>query len=303
MHRWPNFFIAGAPKAGTSSLCAYLQAVPGIYMSKIKEPNYFSRVIVPDAHPVRPVRDEREYLQLFAEAGDARIVGEASPTYLADPEAPRLIRNAVPHAKVLVSLRDPVERAYSHYLMMLNNGTARGTFLDEIKRGLALGGNRSLALLRADVGLYSAQVERFRSGFQDSQFKILVFEEFSVDVAGSLQQVLEFLGVEPPSNALAGPTYREYSVVRGPLVRYLFGNRTIARASELLISPSMRKAIRDRFLVKKAAKPPMPQDAREFLVQYYADDVQSLARLLGRNLPWRNFQIASNDLLGDFRAS
>jgi len=293
MHRWPNFFIAGAPKAGTSSLCAYLQAVPGIYMSKIKEPNYFSRVIVPDAHPVRPVRDEREYLQLFAEAGDARIVGEASPTYLADPEAPRLIRNAVPHAKVLVSLRDPVERAYSHYLMMLNNGTARGTFLDEIKRGLALGGNRSLALLRADVGLYSAQIERFRSGFQDSQFKILVFEEFSADVAGSLQQVLEFLGVEPPSGDLAGPTYREYSVVRGPLVRYLFGNRTIARASELLISPSVRKTIRDHFLVKKAAKPPMPQDAREFLVQYYADDVQSLVRLLGRNLPWRNFQVAS----------
>jgi len=292
MFRWPNFFIAGAPKAGTSSLCAYLQAVPGIYMSKLKEPNYFSRVIVPDDHPVRPVRNESQYLQLFAEAGEARIVGEASPTYLADPEAPRLIRNAVPHAKVLVSLRDPIERAYSHYLMMLNNGTARGTFLDEIKRGLALGENRSLALLRADVGLYYPQVERFRSGFPDSQFKVLLFEEFSADVAGSLQQVLEFLGVEPPSSEFATPAYREYSAVRGPLVRYLFGNRTIARASELLISPGVRKAIRDRFLVKKTAKPPMPPDAREFLVQYYMDDVQSLARLLGRDLPWRNFLVA-----------
>ena len=293
MHRWPNFFIAGAPKAGTSSLCAYLQAVPGIFMSKLKEPNYFSRVIVPDDHPVRPVRDEREYLQLFAEAGDAHIVGEASPTYLADPEAPRLIRNAVPHAKVLVSLRDPIERAYSHYLMMLNNGTARGTFLEEIKRGLALGGNRSLALLRADVGLYFRQVERFRSGFPDSQFKVLVFEEFSADVAGSLRHVLEFLGVEPPPIEFAAEAYREYSVVRGPFVRYLFGNRTIARASELLISPGVRKAIRDRFLVKKSGKPPLPQDARDFLVQYYADDVQSLARLLGRDLPWRNFPVAS----------
>ena len=292
MDRWPNFFIAGAPKAGTSSLCAYLQAVPGIYLSKLKEPNFFSRVVVPDDHPVRPIRDERQYLQLFAEAGDARIVGEASPTYLADPEAPRLIRNAVPHAKVLVSLRDPIERAYSHYLMMLNNGTAKGTFLDEIKRGLALGENRSLALLRADVGLYHPQVERFRSGFPDSQFKVLLFEEFSADVAGSLRQILEFLGVEPPSSEFATPAYREYSVVRGPLVRYLFGNRTIARASELLISPGVRKAIRDRFLVKKSAKPPMPPDAREFLVQYYKDDVQSLARLLGRDLPWRNFLVA-----------
>ena len=293
MDTWPNFFIAGAPKAGTSSLCAYLQAVPGIYMSKLKEPNYFSRVVVPDDHPVRPVRDQRQYLQLFAEAGDARVVGEASPTYLADPEAPRLIRNAVPQAKVLVSLRDPVERAYSHYLMMLNNGTAKGSFLDEIKRGLALGGNRSLALLRADVGLYFQQVERFGNEFPESQFKVLVFEEFSADVAGSLRQVLEFLGVQPPSSEFAAPAYREYSVARGPLVRYLFGNRTIARASELLISPSVRKAIRDRFLVKKAGKPPMPQDARDFLVQYYADDVQSLSRLLARHLPWRNFPIAA----------
>ena len=196
MDNLPNFFIAGAPKAGTSSLCAYLQAIPGIYMSRLKEPNYFSRIIVPDDHPVRPIRDHSQYLQLFAEAGDARVIGEASPTYLADPEAPRLIKATVPHAKVLVSLRDPVERAYSHYLMMLNNGTAKGTFLDEIKRGLALGDNRSLSLLRADVGLYHRQVERFRSEFGDTQFKVLLFEEFSSDVVGTLRQVLDFLGIE-----------------------------------------------------------------------------------------------------------
>lgn len=293
MDNGPNFFIAGAPKAGTSSLCAYLQAIPGIYMSKLKEPNYFSRVVVPDDHPVRPIRDERQYLQLFADADGARIVGEASPTYLADPEAPRLIKAAIPRAKVLVSLRDPVERAFSHYLMMLNNGTARGTFLEEIQRGVALGDNRSLALLRADVGLYQQQVQRFRSEFGDAQLKVIVFEEFSADVAGTLRQVLDFLGVEHPLKDFTAPAYREYSVARGPLVRYLFGNRTIARTSELLIPPRVRKTVRDRFLVKKAGKPAMEPAAREYLKQYYADDVRALARLLGRDLPWRNFRLAA----------
>ena len=105
-------------------------------MSKIKEPNYFSRVVVPDDHPLRPIRDTEKYLQLFAGATSERVVGEASPTYLADPEAPRLIRDVAPDCRVLISLRDPVERAFSHYLMMRNNGKAEGSFLDEVRRGL-----------------------------------------------------------------------------------------------------------------------------------------------------------------------
>jgi hypothetical protein len=289
MKSGPNFFIAGAPKAGTSSLSAYLQALPGVYMSRLKEPNYFSRVIVPDDHPLRPIRDERRYLQLFADAGNARVVGEASPTYLADPGAAGLIKAAIPHAKVLVSLRDPVERAYSHYLMMLNNGTARGTFLREIKRGLAHGDNRSLALLRADVGLYCAQVERFHDAFGDAQFQVLIFEEFSADVPGSLRQVCRFLGLAPPQAPVPTPAYREYSVARGPLVRFLFGNRSISRATELLVPATLRKAVRDRLLVKRGAKPAMEPEAREFLREFYSDDVRSLERLLGRKLPWRNF--------------
>ena len=87
---WPNLFIAGAPRCGTSSLHAYLDAIPGIFMSRIKEPNYFSRVVIGDDHPmVRPIRDESEYLALFAAAGDARIRGEASPNYIGDPKRPR----------------------------------------------------------------------------------------------------------------------------------------------------------------------------------------------------------------------
>src|SRR5262245_21444242 len=120
--QWPNFFIAGAPRCGTSSLHAYLQAIPGIFMSRIKEPNYFSRAVIGEQAPmVKPIRDERQYLRLFDGAGGAQVIGEATPFYLEDPAAPALISQAVPHAKVIVSLRDPVERLYSHYLMMRNN--------------------------------------------------------------------------------------------------------------------------------------------------------------------------------------
>lgn len=289
MSSWPNFFIAGAPKCGTTSLHAYLQAIPGIYMSRIKEPNYFSRVAIPDDHPmVKPIRDERQYLQLFAKAGDARVIGEASPTYLQDPEAPHLIDRTVPGAKVLVSLRDPVERLHSHYLMMLNNRSGMGSFMQEIERGLEKKRNRS-ALLRPEVGLYDEQVHRYQSVFGDVRFKVVMFEEFMADVPAALRQVLAFLGIGHVVDDFAAPVHRKHSTARGPLVRFLFGNRTISRAAEALIPARVRRLARDRLLVKEMPKPQMDPEARAFLVSYYSDDVRRLASRLGRPLPWRNF--------------
>jgi hypothetical protein len=247
-------------------------------------------VAIPDDHPmVKPIRDEGRYLQLFAQAGDAKIVGEASPTYLQDPEAPMLMSRAVPDAKILISLRDPVERLYSLYLMMLNSRPGLGTFAEEIERGLALQGDRSLALLRLDVGLYDQQVRRFRDVYGDQRLKILIFEEFMTDVPGTMRQILEFLGIEHEVDNFAAPVYRQFSVVRNPLVRYVFGNRNISRAAEALIPRQARKLIRDMFLVKQVPKPQMDPESREFLQRYYADDVRRLEDLLGRPLPWRNF--------------
>jgi Sulfotransferase family len=290
MATWPNFFIAGASKCGTSSLHAYLQTIPGIYMSRIKEPNYFSRIAIADDNPmVKPVRDEQQYLRLFEEAGDAKVIGEASPSYLEDPEAPFLIERAAPGAKVLVSLRDPVERLYSHYLMMLNSRPSMSSFQQEIERGLELQHNSSLAVLAPDRGLYYEQVLRFRSVFGADRFKVILFEEFTADVPATLRQVLDFLDIDYPVADFKATVYREFAVARGPIVRYLWGNRTISQAAEVLIPPGLRKFIRETFLVKKVPKPKMDAASREFLQRYYAEDVLRLQELLGRPLPWRNF--------------
>ncbi len=286
---WPNFFIVGAPKAGTSSLHAYLQAVPGIFMSKIKEPNYFSRIVVPDDHPVRPIRDRQKYLQLFAGATGQRIIGEASPTYLADPEAPQRIHEVSPGCRVLISLRDPVERAFSHYLMMRNNGKVRGSFHDEVRRGLRLQSRQDFGLLRPDVGLYHVQVKRFLDTFGAARVKVILFEEFMADVKGTLGQVLEFLEIQHDLESFIPTAYRQFGEARGPIARVLFGNRSVARASELLVPARTRKWVRENFLVRRAAKPEMDSQARDTLTDYYREDVRNLAVLLGRPLSWRNF--------------
>ena len=289
MNRWPNFFIVGAPKAGTTSLHAQLQSMPGIFMSRIKEPNYFSRTLVPDDHQVRPIRDSQKYLQLFDGVTTETIIGEASPTYLADPDAPRLIHDVSPEARILISLRDPVERAFSHYLMMRNNGTARLTFLREFQRGLEHASNRHLVLLRPEIGLYHDQVARFVATFGSSRVLVILFEELGADTGAVLRSVLQFLGVSGSITATGSEEHRKFGQARGPLVRLLFANRTISRLSELLVSPSLRKFVREKFLVRNVPKPVMDQDARDFLVAYYREDVTKLSAQLGRQLPWRNF--------------
>ncbi len=102
--------------------------------------------------------------------------------------------------------------------------------------------------------------------------------------------VLDFLGIEHPVNDDAPPKHRGHAQARGPLVRYLFGTKAIARAAEKWIPAELRKLIREKFLVKQVPKPEIEPEAREFLLEYYADDVRRLSELLGRPLPWRNFQ-------------
>jgi hypothetical protein len=298
MSQWPNLFIAGAPRCGTSSLHAYLQSVPGIYMSRIKEPNFFSRKVIGDGHPmVKPIRNEKQYLRLFEAAGDAKIIGEATPFYLEDPEAAALIDGTVPDAKVVVSLRDPVERLHSHYLMMRNNRQALGSFMEEIQRGLALQGrHRNLAVLSPSTGLYSRHLERFRRIFGNDRFKIVILEEWRNNVPRALRQLLAFLDVEHDLSDFSEPPQRKYSEARGPFVRYLFGNRTISRATERLIPFQLRKRIRNAVLVKHVPKPPMEPEAREFLIGYYWEDVRRLEKILGKRLPWRNFAVRAEAL-------
>jgi hypothetical protein len=172
----PNLFIVGAPKAGTTTLFASLGQVPGIFVpDKIKEPHYFGRIAVPDSDP-RAMRSEKQYLALFSAAGSAhRILLEASPSYLRDPDADRLIREFNPDAKVLAILRDPVARAYSSYLMYCRLGKTKDSFLQEVERAL----NEAVAVdvynpVGLRMGLYADDLQRYQDTFGDA-FRVLLF--------------------------------------------------------------------------------------------------------------------------------
>ncbi|HLC30378.1 MAG TPA: sulfotransferase, partial [Dehalococcoidia bacterium] len=129
--RWPNFFIVGAPRAGTTSLHAYLRKIPSIYLPPIKEINFFSQ-FSPVEWPIPSIDDENWYRGLFADAGDRPAVGDATPTYLYDEGAAQRIFARIPGAKIIILLRDPIDRAYSHYLMAVNKGWEQRPFYQAV---------------------------------------------------------------------------------------------------------------------------------------------------------------------------
>ena len=110
MEKWPNFFIVGAPKCGTTSLYEYLKKIPGIYMSPTKEPYYFCQTLIPENHYIEPIRDKEKYLKLFAGVKDEKIIGEGSIWYLSDPNSADLIHQKIPDARINIAINSASQK-------------------------------------------------------------------------------------------------------------------------------------------------------------------------------------------------
>lgn len=184
MERWPNLFIVGAPKAGTSSIYSYLDQIPEIFMSPIKEPNFFSLQTVTAKSHLKPIRDKKKYLNLFKNVRNENHLGEASPSYLGDPGAPKLIHKVSPNSKIIISLRDPVERSFSHYLMGIRIGVFSKSLHDELQQVFKKN-QKNKSLFQRSVleqrGLYYESVKRYLETFGPKQVEIIIFEEFIND--------------------------------------------------------------------------------------------------------------------------
>jgi hypothetical protein len=272
---WPNFFIVGAPRAGTTALYEYLKQVPGVYMSPVKEPRYFGNN--------QEGRTKAEYLQLFSGVRDEIAIGEASVGYLRNPDTPGRIRDTVPDARIIISLRDPVERIYSSYFEQTRKHMREMSFEET---------------LRAEDGLqsvlYAEPVQRYLDTFGAERVKIIVFEEFARDPRKTVGDILAFLGVDAGPPASIGTPHASYTIPRWSLTTGLLTNK-LARTIWRAIAPKrLRLAVSRRILYKRAEKPPMLEDSRKFLEQAFREDVERLEKILNRPLPWFHAKDARN---------
>jgi hypothetical protein len=271
----PNLFLVGAAKAATTSLWRYLQAHPDVFMTRIKEPHFFSRGGV-DGIPV--AKNEGAYFALFRAAGRATIRGEASVSYLWDANAAPAIKACAPDARILVSLRDPVERAYSHYWTHVRIGTERRTFREAVDAELA--GHAPVASVPppyVSLGYYAEQIAPYLELFDD--VLVLFFEELVADVPGSMRTVYGFLGIDPsPADRIKPVAHFPFAVPRNAVARRLLGGRAV-KGLAAFRGPRQRALMQYR-------KPELDAATRELLSAHFVSHDERLRALLGRRLPW-----------------
>lgn len=283
MERWPNFFIIGAPRSGTTLLHNYLKQIPGIFMSSVKEPSYFAISINPKQKLTKPIHDKKKYLKLFEKAKYDDAVGESTPSYLWDPQAAKLIHQVVPDAKIIMILRNPVERAYSHYLQGIGFGYETLPLQEAMKKSLNSPNDYSNRITAA--GFYSEQVKRYLNIFKKEQLKIFIFEEFIQDLEKSVGEILDFLGVHSEIPSSLKMVQNPVDISPGRFSKFLIRNKALRTIVRELVPFERSLEIRKIFS-KKTEKPPLSDDDKKFLEDIYRQDVKKLQQILSRNLPW-----------------
>jgi len=173
----PNFFIAGASKSGTGWLKQCLSEHPEVFIPKGPNPNYFSR---------NYEKGKEWYLSFFESATDEKKVGEKSTSYIIHENSANRMHRFNPKASVYFVLRDPIERAYSHYKMLLRAGEVS----EDVDNVL----NNKSPLVRE--GLYYRHISRFMSHFGSDRVNVLFFKDLKESKKRFVQNLYRKLGVE-----------------------------------------------------------------------------------------------------------
>jgi hypothetical protein len=286
----PNFLIVGAPRAGTTSLYYWLTQHPSVFMSSIKEPHYYAVVDGDSEHKAwceaEFVRSRAGYEALFDGSDGFAAVGEASTTYLQSEGAPQRIAEALGQSRVrlIAVLRNPAERAFSHYLDHLSNRSETiGRFRDALRESP----QRASAEKRIDwdylaPGFYARHIERYLRWFPRESIKIVLFEDLSTEPAVALKEICGHLGIDPAFEFDTSVRHNSSRLIAGGAVPVLAGRKFTAIRK--LIPPAIRTGLIEGVKSVVMQKPKMSAADRARLIELYRPDIQLLEKMLGRSL-------------------
>lgn len=295
MSPWPNFFLIGAGKAGTTSLYYYLRQHPEVFMSRFKEPKFFAL----EGHPMdfrgphdhriraQTTTDEAGYLALFAGAENEKAIGEASTIYLGDFGAADAIADRIPSARIVAILRNPADRAFSAYQHLLRDGyEPLQTFeaaLDAEPRRQADGWYVQYAY--AGRGFYGRYLEPYYARFDPAAIRVYLYEDFAADPDAVLADLFAFLGVDPGFRPDMRPRHNVSGRPRSArLQRWLTRRHPVKEALKRWVPEDWGHRIITRIQPFNVVRGEMDPATRRRLIEGYRDDILHLEALIGRDL-------------------
>jgi hypothetical protein len=293
--RLPNFLIVGMSRCGTTSIYHYLKEHPDVFMSRVKEPSFFLAQSQPV--PEKGIGDDlrtyclhlTDYSRLFAEAGARRAIGEASTDnlYHAEKVIPHIHKH-LGDPKIIICLRDPVERSLSAYTFLISENREFLSFeeglAEEEKR--RRDGWRHIWFYR-DAGLYFRLVKPYLDGFSD--VKVCLFDDLKESPLPLVQDLYRFLGVDPSFAPDVEARYKTSGLPRSRRINRLFQEptrlRSLVRGSgRLLLKEDGWIKWRDRLKARSYVAARMKPETRNALEAAFREDILKLQELIGRDL-------------------
>jgi hypothetical protein len=301
-----DFIIIGAQKSATTSLFKYLQPHPGIFMSSNKEAPFFSNDKFFEAGW------EKFASEYFDGARDEQHWGTASPQYMGNKLAPKRIHDQMPDVRLIALLRNPVERAYSHYTMTARRGFDQRSFddaIDDLRKPDALEAARNCMPVLEEGktnedesshylvwGEYGRILQEFLTYFPKDQLLVLFMDEMVDNPIGTYKRVIEFIGINdgfvPPN---VGKVYHKGGMkqIIPERWRTALKNNLVFRFFWNMVPEKLRNNIRiayDQKNVKKGSGEQGPsENTTSVLIDHYAPDVRQVEEIIGRSVPWAEF--------------
>ena len=310
----PDFLLVGAAKSATTSLYHYLNQHPEIHMTSVKESWFFSFLDNPPKYASPGVLTDvissvEEYVKLFAGARAGQKLGDASPSYLYTyRDTIRNIRTVYPapclkDLRIIISLREPVSRAYSQYWTFRRVANEPLSFDAAVGHGVIrqrLHDNWNIFYDYTGFGHYYEQVKAYLEAFGRDRVLIVLYEDIQRDPVGVCRQIFAFLGADAGFVPDVGKRHND--LTGDPRFKWLLRilkskhpvKRKIAASIKRVLACLPREATSravENFALQvfKHQRREMATQTRARLTQAFADDVRRLETLIGRDLShWRN---------------
>ncbi len=301
MPSYPNFFFIGGMRCGSTSINQMLEQHPGIYMSPVKEPYYYhvegyrrlDAADAPDPQEIKALeaggrfRTSEAYRSLFDGVKGQQVIGESS-IYLYHGHAIPAIKADCPDARILVSLRDPVDRIFSEYQYRLRVGNETGSFADFIETHTRAfretPGQDPISVSYLNKGLQSRLLAPWLEEFGPDRIKIVLFDDLNAAPEQTMSGVFDWLGLEEGHNPSVIHAEQGGRITRPGVVKLINSKQPVVKSIKNALPKELKSKIRSKLMSKSLERPEFRDEERAFLKSFYRDDIAALEKMIGRDL-------------------
>jgi hypothetical protein len=273
----PNFFIVGTPKSGTTSLFHYLQEHPEVFIPSLKEPHFFSSPEVKNTYyKTKIVDNKEEYLKLYQSDKEYKVVGDLSSSYLFNKHTASRISDFNPKSKIIIVLRNPVERAVSHYLMDVSLGYINVSLKEVLTNKETY---KKFYQEYVEIGFYDKQIEEYKSNFPDSQLLIILSESLQKDTDNTLKNIFKYLNISTEFSLSSKVEHNKYREARFPFLKKILNSDII----KSLFPNSIKEKLKPIIYNQKAEKPKLEAE-KEMLKKIYKNSIINTENMISKDL-------------------